>query len=217
MNCEELRSLLNEYVDDELSSESREGLEIHARSCAGCRAELHELRALLDSASRLERRVAPERDLWSGIEQRIAPPTAGAVRGPWWSASWLGWAAAAVLVAALAIQVTRQETTTRSLEHADSGTRVESLSRTALISDEARARDGLLQVRVDLLRSIAERRDSLDPEAREAVDETLRIIDQAITDLYDALQDDPDNQRLEFLLAATYQREVEFLKQVNLL
>ena len=85
------------------------------------------------------------------------------------------------------------------------------------VSDEVRAKNGLMQVREDLLRSIGQRRGELDPRTQELVDRNLEVIDQAITEIYEALEQDPENRELELLLASTYQHEVEFLKQLNLL
>jgi hypothetical protein len=221
MNCDEMRPMIGDWLDGELSASQVERLESHLAECADCRAECDETAVLLASAGELEREIAPPRDLWEGIENRIAE-TGGVVRGPWWSQSWLGWAAAAVLVLALGAQMNRDRTPTSS-----SGSLAQSTTATlsapnsmeliAQTSDAARSRDGLMQVREDLLRSITERRDSLDPEAQRQVDENLLVIDQAITSIYQALQDNPENRELEFLLASTYQREVDFLKQMNLL
>jgi hypothetical protein len=178
--------------------------------------EQKELETLLAEARDLEREIAPARDLWPEIEGRIAISGGRVVRGPWRSSAWLGWAAAAVLVVVLGLRMGRDQESMTPGSLASSPDRDE-ISLVAQISDAARARDGLGQVRTDLLRSIIERRDSLDAEARRTVDENLLVIDRAIADIHYALQEDPENRRLEFLLASTYQREVDFLKQINLL
>jgi hypothetical protein len=178
--------------------------------------ERKELEAPLAEARELEREIAPARDLWPEIKGRIAESGGKVVRGPWWSSSWLGWAAAAALVMVLGLRMgsDQEATVPRSLVSAPDRS---DISLVAQVSDAARARDGLGQVRADLLRSVIERRGSLDAEARQMVDENLLVIDQAIADIYQALQEDPENRGLEFLLASTYQREVDFLKQINLL
>jgi hypothetical protein len=221
MNCDEMRPMIGDWLEGELSASDVERVESHLSECADCRAERDETAALLASAGELEREIAPKRDLWEGIESRIAE-TGEVVRGPWWSQSWVGWAAAAVLVLALGVQLNRDRAATVSPGSVAQSSAVtmsapNSIELIAQTSDAARSRDGLMQVREDLLRSITERRDSLDPEAQRQVDENLLIIDQAITSIYQALQDNPQNRELEFLLASTYQREVNFLKQMNLL
>lgn len=220
MSCDEFRSLLNDHVDGELSPSETVRFEAHLSECEACRAERAELVTLLENVGRLDRQLSPERELWGGIERRIGSG-GRVVRGPWRSSAWLGWAAAAVLVVVVGVQMSREaapvsEPAVAKVEDA-AVPAVLSSSEVALASDEARARDGLILVRSDLLRSIEERRASLDPAAAALVDENLRVIDRAIADIYNALQEDPENRGLEFLLASTYQREVEFLKQMNLL
>lgn len=225
MSCHEIQDLLSEYVDGDLESSQRVEVEEHLEGCAPCRAEATALRELVDSARALRRDVQPERDLWPQIEGALRP-TAGVVVGPWRFPAWAGLAAAAVLVAAVTLLVVRQpgarlpdegepiQTLSAATEEAVSETTLAHYSR---VSDEVRAKNGLMQVREDLLRSIGERRGELDPRTQDLVDRNLEVIDQAITEIYEALEEDPENRELELLLAATYQREVEFLKQLNLL
>ena len=165
--------------------------------------------------------IEPGRDLWPEIESRLRPRTASVLRGPW-SRTWPArLAVAAALVAAAVLLMARQpETPSRASLPAASTTELvahDNAAALAAASEKARVEDGLMQVREDLLRAIAVRRDDLDPATRELVDRNLEIIDQAIGELYQALEQDPENRQLEFLLATTYQREVELLKQINLL
>lgn len=217
MSCQEIREQLDDLIDGEATVGAARRIEAHLADCADCREELDGLRALRAATDELPAEVEPERDLWPGIESRIREPRRTLLRGPWSSASWVGLAAAAVLIAAVTIQLVRPgvEIEPQSIESAT--TMTEPLSEYALVSDEVRSRNGLMQVREDLLVSIAERHDSLDPETREMVARNLAVIDQAITEIQRALAEDPNNRGLEFLLAATYQREVEFLKQINML
>jgi hypothetical protein len=217
MTCDEMRPMIGDLLDGELSAADVEKLESHLGECAECRAERAELDVLLASTAELERQITPSRDLWRGIESRIATADGKIVRGPWWSSSWLGWAAAAGLVVALGVQMMGNRETPEVTESVASAPDRSEIALVASVSEAAHARDGLLQVRTDLLRSITERRDSLDSETRQMVDENLLVIDQAIADIFHALQENPENRGLEFLLASTYQHEVSFLKQMNLL
>ena len=65
--------LLNDYADGILSAESRKRAEEHLAECGECRKELEGIRSLKNRAATLPKSVQPERDLWSGIESRIAP------------------------------------------------------------------------------------------------------------------------------------------------
>ena len=58
MSCDEIRQSFDDYLDDELSARARHQVERHVTSCDGCRAELTELRSLIEAARELEARVA---------------------------------------------------------------------------------------------------------------------------------------------------------------
>lgn len=220
MSCAEARDRLSDYCDGELSSTERIELEAHLDSCSACREELEAERELLRRAAAWRRDLDPPRDLWPGIEARISHRPASVVRGPWWSVSRAGLAAAVVVAAAVLLLLFRgvetpvgPEVERTAVESPDRGADV-ALARA---SERARVEGGLLQVREDLLRSIAERRGELDPATQEMVDRNLEIIDRAIGEIYQALEEDPESLTLELLLASTHQLEVEFLKQVNVL
>ena len=53
------------------------------------------------------------------------------------------------------------------------------------------------------------------PEARSSVDHDLRVIDDAIAEVKDALVRDPNNPALRRLLASSYRQKVELLKRAN--
>ena len=86
MSCHEMQDLLSEYVDGDLESSQRIGVEEHLECCAPCRAEVAALRELVDSARALRRDVQPERDLWPQIEGSLRPRsrfvTGHGARGP---------------------------------------------------------------------------------------------------------------------------------------
>jgi len=91
---------LNGYADGSLDAAARVAVEAHLASCAACRAEAAALAALLGAARALPRSIAPDRDLWGGIEARI---TAGSQeRGAGRSVMrWLPLPLAALLVLGL--------------------------------------------------------------------------------------------------------------------
>ncbi|MGE5422638.1 MAG: zf-HC2 domain-containing protein [Ignavibacteriales bacterium] len=59
MKCEEARQLISPYIDLVLTEKETTRLEKHLANCAACRAELAELRSLVDSFKRLEDLQAP--------------------------------------------------------------------------------------------------------------------------------------------------------------
>ena len=71
MNCVDVRERLDDYVDGELTAPELDEVELHVASCAACREEERELRALLAHAAALPKGVAPRRDLWPAISREI--------------------------------------------------------------------------------------------------------------------------------------------------
>lgn len=219
MSCPE-DSQLQDYVDAMLPPARRRSVERHLGGCAACRDEVERLRRLVAMAGALRRDERPERDLWPGIEARIGRGGAAdhgrfaARRG--WAVSWIGLAAAAVLVVALTwVAVRWDEHAAPRGEGSPAVASVEGPEQIHRSADRARVEGGVMHLRVDLLRSIGEREDTLDPATRELVDHNLEIIDRAVAEISAAQRQDPDNPALGSLLATTYQREAALLKQIS--
>src|SRR5438128_9836965 len=68
---------LSDYLDDQLDAAERAAIETHLATCDDCAHTLEALREVTAQARRIEN-AAPARDLWRGIEARIA---AGPARG----------------------------------------------------------------------------------------------------------------------------------------
>jgi hypothetical protein len=108
MTCDAFANTLAEFLEREVTDQTRATMESHALGCAECGALLADLRRLRIDAANLPELV-PSRDLWQGIASRIdAPVIPIAVRREDRSArirmaAWRRWipmsAAAAVLVA----------------------------------------------------------------------------------------------------------------------
>ncbi|HEX8724495.1 MAG TPA: zf-HC2 domain-containing protein [Gemmatimonadaceae bacterium] len=102
ITCEVFADRLMDFLEDDLDGAARAAMEAHARRCAECGALLADLRRVSRDASRLPS-LAPSRDLWAGIAERIEAPVVGlAGRRRLWTAPRLGGlaAAAALLLAA---------------------------------------------------------------------------------------------------------------------
>jgi hypothetical protein len=223
MICSEVEKWLNEYVDDELPEEIRRLVEEHVRTCLPCRRTLAELESLLERAHRLPTEIEPDKELWPGIESRIAgPQVAGEIakRPPpepsQWTLRWNPLSVAAVLLLAVAVpftlwQVGRSPVEELPVAQSDSLKPADATA-TAML---ARSEDGVLLQRADLLEALERQRDILPLEAFISIEENARLIDQAIAQVRTALEESPDNRQLELLLAARYQQEVALLKQVN--
>ncbi|MDE3173901.1 MAG: zf-HC2 domain-containing protein, partial [Gemmatimonadota bacterium] len=75
MTCEIFADRLMDFLEGDLDGATRAAMEAHARACAGCGALLADLRRIAAEADRLPA-LAPSRDLWAGIDARIAAPVA---------------------------------------------------------------------------------------------------------------------------------------------
>lgn len=133
MTCERLEELLPDYLDGTLGELDRLAVEQHLAGCPACGPLVADVRGIVAEAAALPA-LQPSRDLWAGIEARIATPvvnigtdgprpdsarpaTLGRVPGPagrvrFSSRGWL--AAAAVLLvvttAGITYEVTRRMT-----------------------------------------------------------------------------------------------------------
>ena len=110
--CDAFAERLADLLERDVDESTRAALEAHALACADCGALLSDLRTLRIDASNLPT-LAPSRDLWDGISQRIDAPviplhagTDGLERGTAPTPGWRRWAsisaAAALLMAATA-------------------------------------------------------------------------------------------------------------------
>jgi hypothetical protein len=107
VHCEEFVERLADLLERDIDETTRAALESHALSCGDCGPMLADLRKLRIDASNLPM-LAPTRDLWQGISQRIDAPVIPLHVGDGdrsrlitrWS-RWAGTAAAAMLLVAI--------------------------------------------------------------------------------------------------------------------
>ena len=72
-----------------------------------------------------------------------------------------------------------------------------------------------VQARTDLILSLENRLDELSPESRKVLAENLRNIDEAITEINTALEDNPDSALLLHLLLSTYTDQLTLLGTID--
>ena len=70
--CAEVDGMLLDYLEETLESEARANVDQHVASCVRCTAIMRDIGAIRIEAARLPD-LAPTRDLWQGISERIAP------------------------------------------------------------------------------------------------------------------------------------------------
>ena len=100
LTCAECDELFPDYFEDALDDARRLIVDAHASSCARCQGLIRDIRGITATAAALPH-LAPSRDLWKGIEERIQPavlPIGERRHGVHVSRRLLGIAAAALVV-----------------------------------------------------------------------------------------------------------------------
>jgi anti-sigma factor RsiW len=114
MTCEAFDAALPDYIEDALDDSTRRAVDAHLRECLRCAGLVRDLENIRKEAAALTDLV-PARDLWAGIEARIAAPViplARPERPRRFAPAWMGIAAAALVVATAGITY---QLTSRSL------------------------------------------------------------------------------------------------------
>ena len=194
MMCPHMEATLNEYVDGTLAARERATVEAHLIDCAGCRAAIVELRALVTAAAALPKSIAPERNLWTAVEARIVQRATYNVRRAFWRRAL---AAAAVLVIALGLY--------RLLPSSTAHYRPAGRGWVGVQADFERATEELSGI-------LAVERGRLRPETVALLERNLAVIDAAIAESRAALARDPANADLRRLFAAASRHKVELLE-----
>lgn len=222
---------LSEYLDGTLSPEEREELEAHLVDCSECGTVLEDLREVVSRARALPDRP-PSADLWPGIEARLGPgPLAGEDdrrrsfpdvdpsrrNAPWrrrlsFSVGQLA-AAAIVLVAfsGSAVWLALGGEGGPAAGPAGSGDVSAHGSPAAAGSYVTAA--GYETAVEDLETLLRERRDELGPTTVRVVEKNLQIIDRAIEEARDALEEDPASPYLNAHLADAMMQKLRLLRR----
>jgi hypothetical protein len=183
----------------------------------------------ISSLRDLPRDIAPPRDLWQGIEARIAADNNAAVAAPGRRSGAGGRGAptgrlrvlaAAAVIVALAVGIWIGRTVLPvSGEPAGAGPE---LSATNLNNSEPGAFHAAfvmdskyVRQRAELVKDLESRLAALPPEARAKVISSLQAINDSKRDLERELGEDPSNALLQELLVNTYQDEMRVLTAVH--
>jgi anti-sigma factor RsiW len=208
---------INDLLDGLLPRDVAAAAEAHLDACPACRETAARLRLLAAEVGALPRSVMPERDLWPSLRAELArrggAPASDA--RAWRRRSWgyrSALAAAAVLLCVVSLAIGRHLA-------ADRATRV---ARTRPAPAASLFPAALVSVERDYQRAAAELRASLDaqraalaPETIARVERSLDVIDDAIAEARQALMQDPGNQALADMLAATYGRKLDLLRRAS--
>jgi len=112
MTCEAFDAALPDYLEGTLDDSVRAPVEMHLRECVRCAGLVRDLENIRRDAAALPDLV-PSRDLWEGIEARIAAPVialgARPERRRSFAPAWMGIAAAALVISTAGITYTLTE------------------------------------------------------------------------------------------------------------
>lgn len=162
---------------------------------------------LIATASNLSTNISPERDLWPDIAAAISQPQ----RSRW--TPMFAQAAAVVLLIAASSSLTYVATKDR--------VQVIEVVPTGLVFEQASFGNNYVlgveyqEAHGDLAAQLDEELARLSPEAREDVEVNLAMIRDAITQINEALEKEPDNALLQELLLKTYHEELALMQQVG--
>jgi anti-sigma factor RsiW len=220
---------LSDYLDGGLDTDETKALEAHLAECEACRTVLAELEAVVLVASELPDRE-PASDLWPGILGRIreAPDATSADaltlrprivpatrRFSFSVPQLLAAAVATMMISGTAVWMTMRTReaaapTTVAVEPA-ARPDVSLGSESAVLVSNVEKEYG--QAIRELQREFAARRDQLDPETVKVVEQSLRVIDDAIAEARAAVARDPANGYLYRHLDDTMMKKVDLLRR----
>jgi hypothetical protein len=209
---------LSEYLDGELSRRERAAADRHLAACPECAGVLAELRSLVATAGLLPD-AAPARDLWPGIQARLAPRPVGVALAPGVNplSSWRRRVVVSVpqlAAAGLAVMVfSAAAAWLVAGGSAPGGPGVPAAAVAASPHAEV-VLAGYEPAMADLESEYERRRDQLDPETILVVERNLAIIDAAIREAQEALGTDPSSGFLNAHLAETVRRRMTLLREV---
>ena len=169
---------------------------------------------LMARAAALPKGVAPERDLWPGIEQAIAAPAAPA--GNVWNMVWAKAAAIVLLVGGSSgityMMMSEPEAVTSPVREAPVMV-FETVS--ASFGPRYNLGPDYLDARRNLAGNLEQKLDALPDETRQAVTTNLATIREAIDEINKALVDEPDNVLLQELLLDSYRDELNLMIKID--
>ncbi len=210
MNCSDVISRVDEYLDDQLNPADLTAVKNHLIDCASCRDEIEIARDIRDRASRLPSAVEPPRDLWPQIAARLSQEHVVHHR---FGRRFLMAAAAVFLLAGSVVtsylvgrnQATRVVTAPRAVEMDQSQILLASFQELG-VHDYAATRN-------ELLEALEARRGELSQETLEMLKINLEIIDEAMAKIAVALGENPNSELLMKQLAAVYRRQINLLER----
>jgi len=228
---EHLDETVSALADGELTGEALRAAELHLTDCAACRALLDDVRAIKRGARALED-APPARDLWAGIAARIAAqPVPGvtpigaarsrrrriAVTIPQLAAAAVALMAVSGGAAALLMHRGAPAALAATATPAAAAAAAAPLDPTPTITVSGPSGEAVASYDAaikDLEATLQLRRSRLDTSTVRVVEQSLLVIDHAISQARAALAHDPDNLYLNTHLQNALGRKLDLLRHV---
>ncbi|MDB4876620.1 MAG: hypothetical protein JWM41_3066 [Gemmatimonadetes bacterium] len=202
-------------ADGTLAAEQMHDAETHMAECGACAVDVASLRTLM---TRIHAPAPAEEldDLWPDIQSRIeaskvipieAQPAASSPRVQ----RKRLWVAVGVVAAGLIFMYSVPQ-----LQYLRAGAaRIAPADSEPGLINVADSTSAYEQEANTLLNELQMRRAMMRPQTSASIDRDLRVVDQAIAEVKDALVRDPNNPALRRLLASSYRQKVELLKRAS--
>lgn len=164
---------------------------------------------LMQAAGSLATDIAPQRDLWPGIEEAIAAPARR------------GWTPMLAQAAAVIMLIGASSAVTYTVMKDESGPVRTTIATPGMVFEQASFGSryslgpGFQDARNSLVAELDVELAKLSPEDRANIETNLQLIHQAIFDMNEALKADPDNALLQERLLRTYRDELALLRRVG--
>lgn len=201
IDCARCGTLIDELLDGTLDPATAREVEAHCAGCASCGRALGDTRALLAAAAALPKEAAPAPAVWRAVAARtIARPV---TRAP-----WIGYAAAATVVAALgglaALRIVEPPSAELAARPAPSAVGAP----VRAVANPAMERRALLVS--DVGGSDAKR---IDPAVLATVERNLAVIHAALAEIEVALQAAPEDPNLRRLFTEIHLQEAALIER----
>ena len=200
MRHDEIRELLEDFVDGSLGPGAGEAIEAHLSDCETCAAEVSALRTLLSDVAALPLSVEPRRDLWPHLSPRLGRQP---LRRRVFRSRRMALAAAALLLVIVTASVTTLVLRERPPAVDD------------VAAEWVAAEAAYVGAMRELEEALAGAMVELAPETAALIHDNLRVIDEAIRESRAALAADPGNRDVLPFLASMYEKKLDVLQQIS--
>ena len=232
MNCDKCQNLVSDFLDGALSQEDQNTLNIHLEECLSCSNVRNDLQSIVGfcHTQRGEYAAPPnERALWLRIrnvieasESAAAATVAASPRkklSSWAGRTWeLSFSQLAAAGAAMVLLVSLTTIVGLRRFSPGEGTKANASAQETLSAAAVNLRSRINQQQQAIAywnQRVEYNKARWNPEMRETFDRNLKVIDQAVTNSFDALSADPHDEVSEEMLNAALNDKLALLKEFS--